>query len=306
MLDVLVGGLMATLLVGSLYTLMALGITLTYSVSRFANFSHGEFSVIGMYIAVACFEGFKLPYYFSLPLSFLVPGAVLLVAYTFVYRPLEERRASPIIIVVSTFAVAIALRYVVYIWVDGYSREIGRNLLAYPPLITKPLAVFHGYTIADNFVLALVIMVALTSALHFFLHQTKTGRAIRAIADNVDLARSKGIKASLIKSFTWFMAGGLAGVGGVFWATYTTISPEAGWLVLLKAFAAAIIGGMVSINWTIAGAFIISFSENVLMRFVWLFFGISLAYQPLISFLAIAIVLLLRPQGLMGIKLRRA
>jgi branched-subunit amino acid ABC-type transport system permease component len=306
MFDVLIEGLLATLLIGSLYTLMALGITLTYSVSRFANFSHGEFSVIGMYIAVVCFEGFKSPFYLSLPLAFLVPGAVLLAAYNLVYRPLEEMKVSPILIVVSTFAVAIGLRYGVYIWVDSYSREVGRNLLAYPPLITKPLTLFYGYTIADNFVLALAVMIILTSTLHFFLCRTKTGRAIRAIADNVDLARSKGIKASAIKSFTWFIAGGLAGVGGVFWATYTTISPEAGWLILLKAFAAAIIGGMVSVNWTIAGAFIISFSENVLMRFIWLLFGVSLAYQPLIAFLAIAIVLLIRPQGLIGLRLRRA
>lgn len=305
MFDVLIEGLLGTLLTGAFYTLMAMGITLTYSVSRFANFSHGELSVIGMYTAIISFETLGLPYYLSLPLAFIISGAILFTAYSLVYRPLEERKASPIMLAVSTFAIAIALRYGVYIWTDSVSRRIGRNLLTYPPLVTKPITRLYGYTIADNLILSVTLMVTLVFTLHLFLHQTKIGKAIRAIADNVDLARSKGIRVSLIKTFAWFLAGGLAGIGGVSWATYTMISPEAGWLVLLKAFAASIIGGMVSLPWTIAGAFIISFAESVLMRFAWLYLGISLAYQPLIAFLTIAIILLMRPEGLTGLKLKR-
>lgn len=102
---------------------------------------------------------------------------------------------------------------------------------------------------------------------------------------------------------TWLLAGGLAGVAGAFWGMYTSVNPLLGWITILSVFAASVLGGMTSFTGTILGAYVVSFSENTLMQWLNVRFGLDFSFKPAIPFVIITLVLLFRPQGLTGFRL---
>ncbi|MDQ3248459.1 MAG: branched-chain amino acid ABC transporter permease, partial [Chloroflexota bacterium] len=153
-------------------------------------------------------------------------------------------------------------------------------------------------TLTNIFFWVVPTSLGLMLVLSLLLNYTALGRTMRALADNQTLARIIGIPVHRVHDVTWLLVGGLAGVAGALWGIYTFVDPLLGWLAILSVFAASILGGMTSFPGTILGAYVVGFSENVLMQVLNHYTGLDFSFKPAIPFIIIIVVLLVRPQGL--------
>ena len=153
-------------------------------------------------------------------------------------------------------------------------------------------------TLTNIFFWVVPTSIALVIVLSLILNYTALGRDMRALADNLTLARIIGIPVDRVHDLTWLLVGGLAGVAGALWGIYTFVEPLVGWLAILSVFAATVLGGMTSFSGTILGAYLVGFSENVIMQVLNHYTGLDFSFKPAIPFIIIIFVLLIRPQGL--------
>ncbi len=309
-----VADVLQSTLLGSLYALMALGLTMTYSITRVPNFAHAEYVTVGGYTAAL----FTLAYGGSIALggpggaatiigafvlAALVAAAVALLSDELVFKPLFRRSATPLHLLVASIGAGLVIRYALSLIVAPYdllvvSSRIVKDILRSPS--GDPITI-GGAPLTNLFAGALPTMFALVFALHLLLTRTRVGKGMRAMASNFDLARVAGIKTTNVRRFTWLLAGALAGVGGAFWVIDVPGTPEMGWGILLWMFAASILGGFTSFWGTIAGGFIVGFAENLGISALHDAFGVSLSYRPLIALVIIVVVFLIRPQGITGL-----
>jgi branched-subunit amino acid ABC-type transport system permease component len=292
-LKLLVDSLVATLQVGSLYALMAIGLTLTFAVMRLPNFAHAELITVGAYAAlVASLWLTQNPLLLGV-IAFLTAALTAFLCHRAVYRPLARMRPPVYIMILASFAVGLILRYLLFIFADGF--ELFDLRIAAPQSILLQTGVL---TITSIFTWVAPTSIALVLALSLLLNRTSLGRQMRALADNTTLARVIGVPVHRIHDVTWLLAGGLAGVGGAFWGLSTFVNPLTGWLAILSVFAATVLGGMTSFVGAILGAYLVAFAENTVMQLLNAWLGVSFAVKPAIPFVIIILVLLIRPQGL--------
>jgi len=307
-------GLMRGLVIG----LAGIGLSMTYSILNFANFAHGD------YITSGAFSGFAAAYVITgfgradigslvlvgaggsvfggtlgigvagTPLAILlglVIAAVSTIALALfidrtVYKPLRDR--GGITLLITSVGVAFALRYLLLFVFGGTKRGVTQSA----PNTLIPFV--DGVVPADlhDFTL-LVVSVALMLGVHFLLQRTKLGKAMRAMADNEDLARVTGIPTERVVTFTWIIGAGLTGVAGFMFVLWKgTLGYFDGWLLLLLIFAAVILGGIGSIYGAILGGLVIGITASVSV--VWLPSGLARAA----AFLVMIVVLLIRPEGI--------
>lgn len=297
---VLIDSLVRSLQVGSMYALMALGITLTVSVIKLPNFAHAEFITVGAYAALIISPhsgGSVIP----VLLAALIAGSLAaLLVHQGVFRALEQQRASTYTMLLASFAVGLILRYLLFILADSAD--------LFDKRIQVPLQVLFrsgGLILTNIFAWVVPTSLVLVILLSLLLNRTPIGREMRALANNLDLARVIGVRVGRVKNWTWLLVGGLAGISGALWGMYSSVSPLMGWFAILSVFAAAILGGMSSFIGTILGAYVVAFSENTLMQFLNFQLGVDFSYKPAVPFIIIILVLLLRPQGLTGLFNRR-
>ena len=288
----LVTSIVNTIQIGSLYALMALGITLTFSVIRLPNFAHAEYVTVGAYTALIVSLTGEVNPFVIMAAAFVVGALVAFVSHLAVFKPLEGRNVSLYSLILASFAVGLILRYILFMIADYF------NLFDTRIRIPLQIVFREGALILTNiFAWVVPSSIALVILLTLLLNATPLGREMRALANSVSLARVIGIPVERVKSYTWLLVGGLAGVAGALWGLQTAVSPLMGWVVILSVFAAAILGGLSSFSGTILGAYVVAFSENTVMLFLNFNFGVDLAYKPAIPFIIIIVVLLLRPQG---------
>ena len=288
----LVTSIVNTIQIGSLYALMALGITLTFSVIRLPNFAHAEYVTVGAYTALIVSLTGEVNPFVIMAAAFVVGALVAFVSHLAVFKPLEGRNVSLYSLILASFAVGLILRYILFMIADYF------NLFDTRIRIPLQIIFLEGALILTNiFAWVVPSSIALVMLLTLLLNATPLGREMRALANSVSLARVIGIPVERVKSYTWLLVGGLAGVAGALWGLQTAVSPLMGWVVILSVFAAAILGGLSSFSGTILGAYVVAFSENTVMLFLNFNFGVDLAYKPAIPFIIIIVVLLLRPQG---------
>jgi branched-subunit amino acid ABC-type transport system permease component len=285
--------LVRSLQVGSLYALMALGLTLTLSVIRLPNFAHSEFITIGAYAALLASMWLSPNLPLILSVAFIASAIVAVATHWIVFRPLDKINSSTYAMILASFAVALVLRYIVFLLADRYD------------LFDKRIQVQQQIWFRDQYLIltniffwvvptAIILMILLSILLNY----TRLGREMRALANNFSLARVIGIPVERVHNFTWVLAGGLAGVGGALFGLYTSLNPLLGWLAILSIFAASVLGGLTSFAGTILGAYLVALSENTLMQFLNIWFDLDFSFKPAIPFVIIILVLLLRPQGL--------
>lgn len=288
----LLDSLIRSLQVGSLYALMAVGLTLTFAVIRLPNFAHAELITVGAYVALVVSIFISGNPLLVMGAAFLVAGLVALISHRVVFRPLAKLNSSMYTLILASFALGLILRYTLFLLADRY------NL--FDKRIRVPLEIWFQndlLTITNIFFWVVPTSIGLVFGLSLLLNYTPLGREMRALADNFSLARVIGIPVERVHDLTWLLVGGLAGVAGALWGIYTWVNPTVGWLAILSVFAATVLGGMTSFPGTILGAYLVAFSENTVMQFLNGWFGLDFSFKPAIPFVIIILVLLVRPQG---------
>ena len=289
---ILIDSLVRSMQVGSLYALMALGITLTMSVIKLPNFAHAEYITVGAYAALLVSHHISANPVVVLGAAFVIAAVTALLSHVMVFRSFEKLKSSIYTMLLASFAVGLIIRYILFLMADTFD--------LFDQRIRVPLKIWYR---ADNLILTNVffwvvpISIALVIALSLLLNFTSLGREMRALADNFDLARVIGIPVERVKWLTWLVVGGIAGVAGALWGIQTSVSPLMGWVTILSVFAAAILGGLSSFTGTIIGAYIVGFSENTLMQVLNHTVGLDFSFKPAIPFIIIVLVLLIRPAG---------
>jgi branched-chain amino acid transport system permease protein len=279
-LQLIVNGLMA----GTILAVPAIGLTAIFAVLRFTNFALASHMTIGAFAGFVANVSFGLPAVASLAFAFVVAGLVGVVSDELVLKPF--RRAGFITTAIGSIALTIALenlvRFIFGNQLRGYNLPIQRDLN------------FSGIRISpqqiENFVVALIVMAALFA----FLALTRTGKSMRAVADNPMLAGIKGINADVVARLVSFVAMGLAGLGGMLIGLDTTIDPLIGFKTILQIFAAAVVGGLGSIPGAVVGALVVGIGEELSLLVL------TPAYKTAVGFIAILLVLTFRPRGILG------
>lgn len=295
------------LVVGSVIALGAVGLTLTYSILRFANFGHGEFMTWGAYLAVSALAlvlavtgagvmeplgpfsfGWELAV--ALVMAAALTAALALAVDWLLFRRL--RRGNAITLVIASFGAALALRNLVQFLYgtlpEYYSREIQIAIRL------VPRDVLGGLRITPDQMLVIGLTVVLMVALQLLLTRTTLGRAMRATAMNPALARVAGVDVEGVVRATWIIGASLAAVAGVFAGIVGQIRPMLGFELLLPLFAAAILGGIGSVRGAVAGGYIVGLAESLSVPLVGAEYRAATAFAVLIG------ILLLRPTGLFG------
>jgi branched-chain amino acid transport system permease protein len=275
---------------GSIYALIALGFVVIFKATDILNFAQGEFVMIGAYFWLLIHSTFDFPY----PFIFLITlgmAAVLGVIIEFtVSRPLLN--APHMSVVFATVAVGIILRGLVrWIWGPFY--------YPFPRLFSiKPVTIF-GASVTPQNLWNIVIVLVLMFAFYFFFKFTKMGKAMRATAQNREAASLMGIRVKTVFSMTWAISAMMGAVAGCLLAPMVTANPDMGW-VIIKAFAASILGGFGSIPGAIFGGFLLGIIENLAGGYI------STAFKDVAAFLVIITILVVMPAGLFsGISKKR-
>jgi branched-chain amino acid transport system permease protein/neutral amino acid transport system permease protein len=272
------------IVLGSIITLGAVGLSLIYGIVRFANFAHGDMMTAGAYFAFFFVVTLGLPMFIGFPLA-VAGGALLAVALDRVlFRRL--RRTSPVILLISSFGAALMLRAAIQlVW--------GPSVQVYEAGIELPIR-FLGLGIKPDQLHILGGSVVIVVALHLFLQRSRTGKAMRAMSDNAALARVSGIDTERVILWTWVIGAALTAAAGVFLAIDTQLHPVMGWRLLLPVFAAAILGGIGKPYGAIAGGMAIGIAQEMSTLVI------SPDYKPAIAFAIMVVMLILRPAGLLG------
>jgi neutral amino acid transport system permease protein len=291
----LINSLINAIQMGSMYALMALGITLIMRVIRLPNFAHAEFVTVGAYTALIASLYISSSPPIILGSAFITGAIVALLSHRIVFKPLEQQNASFYTLLLASFAVGLILRYILFMIAD--------QLSLFDKRIKIPLeVVYRSETVILTNIFTWVVptSIGLVILLSLLLNYTPAGREMRATANNLMLAQVIGIPVERVKNNTWVLAGGLAGIAGALWGFSTSVSPLMGWVAILSVFAAAILGGLSSFTGTILGAYVVGLSENTVMQILNFYLDVDFSFKPAIPYIIIIVVLLVRPQGFTG------
>jgi len=307
---------------GLFFGLAGIGLSMTYSILNFANFSHGDLitggAFGGMMVTYVIAGGFgseadigslllvgtggsvfgaqlgigvwTSP--FAVAVGVVMAGLVAILLALFidrvVYKPIRDR--SGITLLITSIGVAFTLRYLILFVFDGSRRGVTQSGAV--PSVDIP-AIDGTVSLNLHEVSLVVVAVVLMGGLHLLLQRSKLGKAMRAMADNEDLARITGIPTERIVTFTWIIGAGLAGVAGYMFVIWNgTLHWFQGWILLLPIFASVILGGIGSIYGAILGGLVIGLTMS--LSVMWLPTGLSRAA----AFMMMIVVLLVRPQGI--------
>ncbi|SDJ01532.1 branched-chain amino acid ABC transporter permease [Billgrantia gudaonensis] len=310
---------------GSIYAIGAVGVTLVFSIMRFAHFAHADMMTFGAFMVLlltllfpGAGDAVGLPTaVVMLPLAMLFTALLAVGIDRAFYKPLRAHGVKPIVMVIGSLGVTLMLQGLIRLFAGtgGQSlyvddrKEILRLALPFegaraPIVITEPQIILF------------VLTIAAVVSLHLFLTRSRLGKAMRAMSDNPDLAQASGININLIVAVTWIIAGGLATIAGTLLSLDVTFKPDLSFFILLPIFAAAIVGGVGHPFGAIAGGFVVGFAEtlavfnwSVLLRPFrdslpeWLAQAGNLAfvgteYKIVVPFFILVAILVWRPTGI--------
>ncbi|TVQ69738.1 MAG: branched-chain amino acid ABC transporter permease [Oceanospirillales bacterium] len=311
------------LTIGSIYALGAVGITLIFSILRFAHFAHADLMTLGAFFAFfltamfpAVGPAIGLPTAFvMLPLAMVMTAIAAIYIDKGFYKPLRRHGVKPIVIVMASLGVTLMLQGLIRMFMGTSARSMyiddrkGIHRLDMPfELASRPIV------ITDPQIIIIVLLVIIVIALHLFLNRTRLGKAMRAMSDNPDLARVSGINTDTVVKVTWVIAGSLAAIAGTMLSLDVSLKPDLSFHLLLPIFAAAIVGGVGHPYGALAGGFVIGFAETlsvfnwaVLLRpwrdYLWFDLPATLAFVPseykiTVPFFILLAILVWRPTGL--------
>jgi branched-chain amino acid transport system permease protein len=278
---------------GSIYALVALGYTMVYGVLRLINFAHGDIYMLG---AFAGYYASKL-LHGRVPGGLFEAGAILLAAMIaaalagmlierLAYRPV--RRASRLTLLIVAIGVSLLIE-------NGAQLLFGADPKFFPQVVPESRYEWGGVVFTNQQILILGVTVLLMAGLTAFVRRTRTGKAMRAVAHNPDAARLMGINVNFVISLTFAIGSALAAAGGVLVSlNQPSIDPLMGLMVGIKAFVAAVLGGIGNIPGAVLGGLILGLAETFVAGYG------SSTYRDAIAFLILIVILLWKPEGLLG------
>jgi branched-chain amino acid transport system permease protein len=285
-----------SLIYGCIFSLMSLGLTLSYMTSRVPNFAHGSFITVGAYVCYSLLRLQNLSPYISAPFSFLVGGTAGFLMYFLLLRPLVKRGANTITCMVATIAVGVAFTGIFGAYADYVSQAFKFVDARYFLFTQYDFTIFglRGINI-----MAPLVLVTLVCLLYLFLSRTRFGISMRAAVQNPSLAQLIGINTTLVYCIAWFLAGGFAALAGNLFVLRLPGNPNIGMDFTVAFFAASLLGGLSSIYGAILGGMIVGAGEILASTYISQVVGVWFStYSPAIPMAIMVIGLILVPEGL--------
>ena len=274
------------LAIGSVYTLIAIGLTVVFGILGIAHFAHGVVAMSGGYVTFILIERLGIPFFAAMLLAMCVGALLGILIERLAYRPVQN---APHI---NAFIIALGLTMMLE----------GMNLIAFGPdqmVVRTPFQqVFNvgGLVITELRIYVMLTTAGLLIAMALFVSRTKTGRAIRAVAQNRSASVLMGVNVHAVSLIVFAISSALGVAGGALVGAMLALAPGLGESLVIKGFAVLILGGLGSIPGAIVGGLILGVSEALAAGYI------SSAYKDVIAFLVMIIVLLFRPEGLLGKK----
>jgi neutral amino acid transport system permease protein len=277
---------------GSIFALGAVGLSLVYGILKLVNFAHGDFMTLGGYAAFVVNVTLGMPLVVAALGAIAVTAAIGLMLEWAIWRPMRNRGAGVMQLLLMTIGLAFVLRNLVLLFWGGEVRTLDVDQTqAWNPF---------DLTISLNQVIVISAAGSVLVAVGLLLRLTRLGKSMRALSDNRDLAEVAGIDTRRVITYTWILAGSLAGLAGMFAAINTTLTPNTGWFLLLGIFAAVVLGGIGNAYGALAGGLVIGLVQE------WSTMIFAPTYKEAVAFAVLILILLVRPQGIFGHRERTA
>ena len=275
---------------GSIYALIALGYTMVYGIIKLINFAHGDVMMVGAYSGWFAITVLHLPFLPALLFSMVSCALLGVLIERIAYKPL--RNASRIAALITAIGVSLFLEY-------GGMIVVTAQVRTYPPVFPETMYIIGGVYFKYGDIVMLITSVVLMALLHFTVQYTKVGKAMRAVSFDKEAALLMGINTNNIISFTFAIGSALAAAAGVLMGVYfNTIDPLMGIIPGLKAFVAAVLGGIGIIPGAMVGGLMLGLVESIVSGL-----GAS-TWRDAVAFLILILVLIIKPSGLFGKNVR--
>ena len=285
-----IGALISGLNLGSIYALIALGYTMVYGIAKMLNFAHGDIIMVGAYSVIVSAVTLKLPPVVAILIAVVVCAALGVTIEFLAYRPL--RQSPPLAVLITAIGVSYLLQNLALLL-------FGPEQKSTPALFDLPSLTLGGVTVDGITLLTLGVTAAIMVGLTLFINLTRMGKAMRAVSEDRDAAELMGISVNKTITITFAIGSALAAVASVFFgATYTYIKPTTGSMPGIKAFTAAVFGGIGSIPGAMLGGILLGLIEQLSKVYI------STLWSDAVVFGVLVLVLVFKPAGLLGKRVR--
>ena len=272
---------------GSISALGAIGLSLVYGILKLVNFAHGDFMTLGGYVAFAINVSAGAPLWVAIVGAIAAIAALGVVTEATIWRPMRRKGAGVMQLLLLSIGLAFVIRNLILFEWGAQPRSLDvDNLQSWNP--------FGGVRITAIQVTVILTAGVVIVLVALMLKTTLIGKTMRALSDSFDLAEVSGVNTRRLVTYTWLLAGGLAGLAGVLAAIYTTLTPNLGFLLLLSVFAAVVLGGIGDAYGALIGGFVLGLVQEWSTNFL------EPTWKEAIGFLVLIIILLVRPQGIFG------
>jgi len=266
--------------------MISVGYSLVYSVLNFSNFAHGEILMLGAYAGYYATTLLNLPFGLSIAVAMIGAGIIAVLVEKIGYRPLRLRKSPPLYFMITAMGFSVFLQNFSIITLSPTFRT-------FPSVFSLDPIFLGNVTIGRLDIFIFLITIIALSLLTWFIYGTKMGTAIRATSYNGTVASLMGINPDIVVTIVFLLAGGTAGLGGVLFGMKYTAYPWMG-ILTMKAFIAAVVGGLGSLPGAVLGAFLLGITETFAAGYI------SSSFRDLLSFALMIIIILVRPGGLLG------
>ena len=288
-MDKLIQTLISGLSLGSIYALIALGYTMVYGIAKMLNFAHGDIIMVGAYAVITAVFTMGLPPFIAILISIVLCALLGIVIEFLAYRPL--RQAQPLAVLITAIGVSYLLQNLALL-------IYGSEQKAFPTIVALPTVHIGGVYIDGITLATLVVTAVIMVALSLFINKTRMGKAMRAVSEDKEAAELMGISVNRTITVTFAIGSALAGVAAIFYgAAYTYIRPTTGAMPGIKAFTAAVFGGIGSIPGAMLGGILLGVIEQLSKTYI------STLWADAIVFGVLVVVLVVKPTGLLGKKI---
>ncbi|MCD8158916.1 MAG: branched-chain amino acid ABC transporter permease [Clostridiales bacterium] len=282
------------LLLGSLFALVSVGYTMVYGILRLINFAHCDIFMMAMYIAYNLIAVALLPWYVAFIIVILATALLGIVVEKVAYAPLRKQNAPKISMLISAIGVSYFLENLATVVFTGRPKTFPQIDLFVAGLTIGPVKTLRLCIIVPVVTAAIMVLLLL------LINHTKSGMAMRAISKDLDTSKLMGINVNKTISFTFGVGSAIAAVGAILWGLkYNQITPTLGIMPGFKCFIAAVIGGIGNVKGAVIGGLLLGFIEVMAVTFIPSLTG----YKDVFSFILLIIVLLYKPNGILGEKI---